>query len=79
MLLQVIMSPKQTLNIKFDWLNDFLNLGAKLAKGAHSVVLDLSLGCLVCPGAYRLFVRLFDCKVSTVHRLDLFCSTCAGP
>ena len=31
MLLQVIMSPKQTLNIDFDWLNDFLILGAKLA------------------------------------------------
>ena len=66
MLLQVIMSPKQTLNIKFDWLNDFLILGAKLAKGAHSVVLDLSLGCLVCPGAYRLFVSLtVQCPLST--------------
>ena len=31
------------------------------------MVLDLSLGCLVCPGAYRLFVRLFDCTVYSVH------------
>ena len=73
------MSPKQTLNIKFDWLNDFLNLGAKLAKGAHSVVLDLSLGCLVCPCAYHLYSQRDKQTVSTVHRLDLFCSTCAGP
>ena len=74
------MSPKQTLNIDFDWLNDFLILGAKLAQGAHSVVLDLSLGCLVCTGAYHLYSQRDKQKVvSTAHRLDLFCSTCAGP
>ena len=79
MLLQVLISPKQTLKIKFDCLNDFLIPGAKLAKGAHSLVLDLSLGCLVCPGAYHLYSQRDKQTVSTAHRLDLFCSTCAGP
>ena len=61
------MSPKQTLNIKFDWLNDFLILGAKLAKGAHRVVLDLSLGCLVCPCAYHLYTVQPKRQTNSVH------------